>query len=167
MEMGYERVGYEAARLLDQLMKQNGKGRRAAGKLATPRQIILPPQGLVVRESTDFYSVDDELVTGALRFIATNSHRPINCDDVARSLQIQTRTLQRRFREVVDWPIADEIRRVRIERAKRELTQTKRSLADIARDVGFGDRMRMYEVFRRELGVTPREYRKQRQLERR
>ena len=102
-----------------------------------------------------------------MRFIATNSHRPINCDDVARSLQIQTRTLQRRFREVVDWPIADEIRRVRIERAKRELTQTKRSLADIARDVGFGDRMRMYEVFRRELGVTPREYRKQRQLERR
>lgn len=167
MEMGYERVGYEAARLLDQLMKQNDKRRRAAGKLAAPRQIILPPQGLVVRESTDFYSVDDELVTGALRFIATNSHRPINCDDVARSLQIQTRTLQRRFREVVDWPIADEIRRVRIERAKRELTQTKRSLADIARDVGFGDRMRMYEVFRRELGVTPREYRKQRQLERR
>jgi AraC-like DNA-binding protein len=54
---------------------------------------------------------------------------------------------------------------VRIERAKRELTQTDQSIATIARNVGFGESMRMYEVFRRELDVTPSEYRKQRQLE--
>jgi len=65
---------------------------------------------------------------------------------------------------VLDRPIATEIRRVRIERAKRELTQSNRSLAEIARDVGFGEAMRMYEVFRRELGTTPSDYRKQRQV---
>jgi LacI family transcriptional regulator len=77
----------------------------------------------------------------------------------------ETRTLQLRFRKVLNRPIAAEIRRVRIERAKRELTQSERRLSEIARDVGFGEPMRMYEVFRRELGVTPSDYRKQRQLE--
>lgn len=34
--------------------------------------------------------------------------------------------------------------------------------AGTQRDVGFGESMRMYEVFRRELGTTPSEYRKRR-----
>lgn len=161
IEYGYERIGYEAAKVLASLMKANSKQRAVGG--ATPPHLLLQPQGLIVRESTDFYAVHDELVTQALHFIAANSHREINVDDVAKELALHPRTLQRRFREVVDWPIADEIRRVRIERAKRELTSTNRSMAEIAREVGFGDRMRMYDVFKRELGVTPRAFRQQRQ----
>ncbi len=155
VEMDFERVGYEAARLLHQLMDGN----------PIPKDPILhPPQGLVVRGSTDFIAVNDELVALALRFIAANSHRPIGQDDVSKAVGAETRTLQNRFRKVLDRPIATEIRRVRIERAKRELTQSDRLLSEIARNVGFGETMRMYEVFRRELGVTPSEYRKQRQL---
>lgn len=56
------------------------------------------------------------------------------------------RMLQCRFREVVDWPIADDIRRVRIEQAKYERSHSQYSLAEIAR---FGNRMRMYDVIRR------------------
>jgi LacI family transcriptional regulator len=160
VEIGYERIGYEAARLLDGLMSPRTKRRQSRGD--SPEHLVLPPQGLIVRESTDFYAVDDEVVTQALRFIATNSHRDINVDDIAKALALHPRTLQRRFRKVVAWPIIEEIRRVRIERAKRELTNTALSLSEIARAVGFGDRMRMCEVFRRELGITPRAYRHQR-----
>ena len=155
VEMGYERVGYEAARLLHQLMD---------GKKPPSEPILLLPQGLVVRESTDFFAVEDELVAAALEFISQNSHRRIGQDDVSRAVNAETRTLQLRFRKVLDRPIATEIRRVRLERAKRELTQSDRTLAAIAHDVGFGEAMRMYEVFRRELGTTPSDYRKQRQL---
>jgi LacI family transcriptional regulator len=155
VELGSERVGYDAAQLLTLMM--NGK--------KFPRETLLPPVGMVVRESTDFFAVDDELVAAALAFISANSHRSIGADDVANSVSTETRTLQRRFRRVLDRPIATEIRRVRIERAKRQLAQSDESLAQIAHDVGFGPAMRMYEVFRRELGVTPSEYRKQRVLE--
>lgn len=170
VEIGYERIGYEAARLLGTLMderdeRRGGQSLLSARSAATPRQIILPPQGLVVRESTDFYAVADPLVAAALQFIAANSHLPLNGDAVAQALSVHSRTLQRRFRKVVAWPIAAEIRRVRLERAKRELAQSDRSLAQIARDVGFGERMRLYEVFLREVGVTPSTYRKQRRLE--
>lgn len=161
VEIGYERIGYEAARLLDERMQSPGK--RRGSQSQSPHHLLLPPLGLVVRESTDFYAVDDEVVTQALRYIAANSHRDINVDDVARAVHLHPRRLQRRFRQVVDWPIADEIRRVRIERAKRELTNTDLSLSEIARSAGFGDRMRMCATFLRELGVTPRAYREQRQ----
>ena len=153
IELGHDRVGYEAARLLQRLME---------GKNPPSEPILLPPPGLVVRESTDFFAVEDELVASALEFISKNSHRRIGQDDVARAVNAETRTLQLRFRKYLDRPIAAEIRRVRIERAKRELSQSTRRLSDIARDVGFGESMRMYEVFRRELGVTPSDYRKQR-----
>ncbi|MFT5527636.1 MAG: LacI family transcriptional regulator [Pirellulaceae bacterium] len=156
MEIGYERIGYESARLLQSLMD---------GEQPPTNPIFLSPQALVVRESTDFFAVKDELVAAALEFISANSHRRIGQDDVSRAVSAETRTLQLRFRKVLNRPIATEIRRVRIERAKRELTQSDRRLADIARDVGFGQAMRMREIFVRELGVTPSEYRKQRRLE--
>ena len=155
MEFGFEMVGYEAAKLLHQLMD---------GAEPPTEPILLPPQGLVIRESTDFHAVSDELVAAALKFISENCHRHIGQDDVSRAVTAETRSLQRRFRVVLNRPIVAEIRRVRIERAKRELAHSNRSLAEIARDVGFGKSLRMCEVFRRELGVTPSEYRKQRQL---
>jgi len=155
VEIGYVRIGYEAAQLLDRLMD---------GAAAPDKPILLPAQGIVVRESTDFVAVDNELIASALAFIAANSHQPIGQDDVSKAVNTQTRTLQRHFRKYLGRPIASEIRRVRIERAKRELTQSNRTMTQVARAAGFGESMRMYEVFRRELGVTPSQYRKERQV---
>lgn len=155
VEIGYERVGYEAARLLHRMMD---------GAEAPAAPVLIPPEGLVVRESTDFFAVNDDVVAAALEFISRNCHRRIGQNDVSRAVCSETRTLQLRFRRVLDRPIAAEIRRVRIERAKRELSQSERSLSAIARDVGFGEAARMYEVFRRELGVNPTEFRRQRRM---
>jgi AraC-like DNA-binding protein len=153
IEFGFERIGYEAAQLLHSLMD---------GSQPPAEPTLLPPQGLIVRESTDFHAVQDELVAAALQFISTNCHCPIGQHDVAKAVHAETRTLQNRFRKHLGRAIVAEIRRVRIERAKRELTQSKKRLSDIARDVGFGDSMRMYEVFRRELNITPGQYRHRR-----
>ena len=155
IEIGYDRIGYAAAELLDRLM---------AGHPPPAAPIRLPPHGLVVRESTDFFAVTNPTVAAALAFISANSHRPIGPDDVAAAVGAETRTLQNHFRKAIDRPVATEIRRVRVERAKRELAQSDRPLAAIARDVGFGNIQRLYEVFRREVGVAPGEYRLQRQL---
>jgi len=71
------------------------------------------------------------------------------------------RTLQNRFRKSLSRSIGAEIRRVRVERAKRELAQGTQTLAAIARDVGFGNSQRLCDVFRREVGISPGKYRKQ------
>lgn len=155
MEFGYERVGYESAKLLNQLID---------GKRLNTNTVLIPPQGLIVRESTDFLIADDELISAALSYIAANSNRRIGQGDVARALSVETRTLQNRFRKVLNQSIAGTIRQVRLERAKRELVQSNRPLKNIARDVGFGSAMRMYDLFKRELGMTPTQFRKQRRL---
>lgn len=151
VEIGYDRIGYTAAGLLEQLIDGHEK---------PVEPIRLAPHGLVVRESTDFYAVENAVVAAALAYIAANSHRPIGPDAVARAVGAETRTLQNYFRKSLKRPIANEIRRVRVERAKRELAQGDRALTAIARDVGFGTIQRLYEVFRRELGLSPGAYRK-------
>ena len=163
VEMGYERVGQEAARLLERLMDEREQG-KPPRKATSPEHVFVPPRGVVVRESTDFFAVDDTLIADALAFIAANSQRQINANDVAQALNIGLRSLQSRFNEVVGRPISAEIQRGRIERAKRELVDSKRPIKEIAHDVGFGRARRMNEAFRRELGVTPGEYRRQRRV---
>jgi LacI family transcriptional regulator len=149
VEIGYDRIGYAAAELLD-------------GRAAPAAPLRLAPHGLAVRESSDFFAVESELVAAALAYISGNSHRSIGPDDVARAAGAETRTLQNHFRKTLQRPIAAEIRRVRLERAKRELSHGDRPLAAIARGAGFGTIQRLYEVFRRELGIAPGEYRRQR-----
>lgn len=154
VDVGHERVGYEAARLLHRLIE---------GHAPPTRAVLLPPAGVVARESTDFQVVDDAVVEQALKFIAEHYQHRIGPDDVADAVGVQTRTLQNRFNKALGWPVATEIRRVRVERAKRALTDSDRLVADIAEEVGYPNPMRLYEVFRRELGVSPSAYRKQRQ----
>jgi len=185
VEIDCERVGYEAARLLDELMDEadarQTRGKKAkpnkkdndkqdpdaakADQPAEPRHILMPPRGLVVRESTDFFAVENEVLRAALEYIAANCSEKIRPADVAKATSVEPRTLQRRFKKYLGRGIGTEIRRVRLERAKRELAQTDRTIASISHHVGFGPPMRMYEVFCRELGVTPSEYRRQRQSE--
>ena len=164
MEFGYERVGYEAAQLLGRLMDGRDNKKKTKSR-AVPEHILVRPRGLVVRESTDFHAVDDELVAGALTFIADRSHLNIGQAEVSRAVATGTKTLQRRFQKVLGRTITQEIRRVRIERAKRELTQTDRPLEEISRETGFGPRKRMYEVFCRDVGLSPSQYRRQQQKE--
>jgi LacI family transcriptional regulator len=153
IEFGFEQIGYEAARLLDRLM---------GGESPPPGPIWLPPQALIVRESTDFLAVDDKLIAAALAFIAANAHRPIGPDDVADAVATGQRTLSRRFQKSLRRTVAAEIRRVRIERAKRELAESDRPAGKISHAVGFGPPIHMHKVFVRELGLTPGEYRRQR-----
>ena len=142
-----------SARLLDRLM---------SGEASPKKPTLLPAQGVVVRESTDFISVDNNLVASALAFIAANYHLAIGADDIAQAVSTHTRTRQRNFRSYLERPIVNEIRNVRIEHAKRDLTQTNHPFSKIAQDVSFGEAKRMCEFFRREVGITPKQYRQER-----
>jgi LacI family transcriptional regulator len=167
IELDYVRVGYEAAQLLDRLM-----GARASPSAGNKKRAPLPieqhrisPRGLIVRESTDFHAVGDESVLAALNFISANSHKPIGPNEVARETATHPRTLTNKFHQYLGRTIAQEIRRVRMERAKRELAETDKPLSRIAVNVGFGQLTQMYQVFCRETGNSPLHYRKQRQIQ--
>jgi LacI family transcriptional regulator len=133
--------------------------RMMTGKtLMVPHQLVAPT-GVIPRNSTDFVAVDDPLVAAALRYISANISRVIDVPDVCRQVVTGRRTLERRFRSVLGRSIGDEIRRLRLERAKRDLAQREVSLKQVARNAGFRDAKRLHEAFRSALGESPSSYR--------
>ncbi len=153
IEWGFDRQGFRAAELLDQLMD---------GKSPPSEPQLLAPVEIVVRQSTDVMAVNDSLVSRAFRFMAENSHRPIKVDDVASAVSSTRRSLERRFREVLGRTIADEITRLRLDRVKRLLIETDEPIKNLAVQSGFGGPVQMCKVFHRIEGVTPSQFRKQR-----
>jgi LacI family transcriptional regulator len=165
IECGFERVGYEAAKMLDRLMDE-GEGVEAGHASATLEHVILPPVGVVLRESTDRYASTDPVVAEAQAYIFEQCHTHLDVSTVAEKLLVSPRTLQNHFAAHLKRSVGQEIRRVRLERAKQELATTDRAVHEIAVRAGFGSNARLCEVFKREVGMSPSEYREQRQVKR-
>lgn len=153
IELGYERVGFRAAELLDAMMD---------GSPPPAEPIYLEPVELLPRQSTDALAVDDPLVAEALRFIAEHSDERIRVGDVAAGILVERRTLERRFRASLGRSIAREIARLRVERLKRRLVESDTPMKHLARESGFHDSTQMCTVFRRIEGISPGAYRRNR-----
>jgi len=154
IDLGYTQVGYRAAELLDRLMD---------GEPPPEGPEWIAPAELFPRQSTDAYAVDDPLVGRALRFIAEHGHERINVGTVARTIPTNRRTLERRFRESLGRTVAEEITRLRVERVKRRLVETDEPLKAVASGAGFTSAQQLYKVFLRTEGLSPGQFRRQRQ----
>ncbi len=151
IELGAVRVGWQAAQMLDQLMK---------GGPEPVEAIRISPERIVERHSTDLIAVSDPAVAAALRFIRENAHRAVLVDDVARAAHVGRRTLETRFRSLLKSSLHDAIRRERIQRACRLLTETDMLVEVVAEASGYATRERFNQAFRQETGTTPSAYRK-------
>jgi LacI family transcriptional regulator len=144
-------VGYSAAELLSRLLK---------GQPAPKEPILLPPGRIITCRSTDTVAIEDELLAAAVRFIKQHSHERIQITDILREVPISRRALEKAFRKLLGRSPAEEVRRVRIDRAVQMLCDTSWSMPRIASAVGFVRPELLTRAFRRELGTTPSEFRK-------
>jgi LacI family transcriptional regulator len=144
------RTGYEAASLLDRLMK---------GEPVEPSAHLVEPLGLVVRKSSDMLAIDDEEVSAAVRFIREHACQGISVTDVLEDLSIGRRALEGRFRNLVGRSVHDEIERVRLNRVRELLRQTDLSLAAIADKTGFNHEEYLSVLFKKRFGMPPGAYR--------
>ena len=79
--------------------------------------------------------------------------------DLAAHAGLSPRHLQRRFAAEMGTPPASYVEQVRIESARRALTEGDDPVDAIARRCGFGTAETLRRVFQRRLGVAPSEYR--------
>lgn len=163
LELPHERIGYEAARMLNELIdtRRSHLRQRSAKTPLTdgPTKVYLPPVGIVARQTTDFHAVDDPLVRQALGYIDTHIHRPILIDDIAEHLNVSRATLTKRFSSKLGRTINKELQRLRIERVKRELSSGDKPIHQIAPAAGFSSVRRLNEMFSRIVGCAPSTYR--------
>lgn len=144
------RTGYEAAALLDRMMR---------GKKVAPTAHLIAPLGLAPRQSTDVLAIDDRQIARAVQFIREHACTAINVGDVLRAVPLSRRVLEQRFQRLLGRTPREEILHVRLNRVKELLTETKLSLDEIAERVGFEHVEYLSVVFKRETGLTPSKYR--------
>lgn len=146
-----ERIGHEAAAMLHRMMN---------GQKPPTEPLLIPPHGVVSRQSTDVLAIDDPAVVRALRYIRTHAHHGIVVDDILREVPISRRSLEIQFRSYLGRSPAEEIRRVRLERGKQLLGRRELSITEIAMACGFSNATRFGVAFRKSFGTTPRAFRK-------
>jgi LacI family transcriptional regulator len=147
-----ERIGYEAASLLDGML---------AGKKPRQQVIFIQPSGVITRRSTDVLAIEDRHITAATCFIREHACEGIDVSDVLKVVPLSRSTLERRFLRALGHSPKDEILRTRLARAKQLLSETDHSLAHVADTVGFEHPEYLSVIFKKKTGLTPGEFRTQ------
>jgi LacI family transcriptional regulator len=150
VEPGHLNVGYQAAALLDSLLRGGAAPRKA---------LQLQPLETVTRQSSDILAVADPRVGMALRLIREHAPSGMRIDDIAREVGLSRSVLQRRFRATLHCSIHQEILNVRIRHARELLATTEISLAAVAEQAGFKHQEYLGAVFRARVGKTPAQVR--------
>lgn len=146
-----EELGYQAARQLDRLMK------REINHKEPP--VLIAPHGIIRRQSTDVLAVDHPAVFKALRYIKAHYGEPITIDDIVEHTGLSKRGLEKAFEKHLGRTPASELRRIRLDKAKRLLTQTNEKIESIALDCGYSNSSNLSCAFRRDTQLSPRAYR--------
>jgi LacI family transcriptional regulator len=142
----HARVGYEAAALLDDLL---------CGAPAPDRPVLIAPQQVIARRSTDTLAIDDPSIAAALRLIREHAHASLHVDVIAHEINLSRSVLQRRFRARLKRSVHQEILAARIHRARDLLINTNLPLVAVAERAGFKHQEYMGAVFKARLGTTP------------
>jgi len=143
------RIGYEAARILDQWMH----GKPYGGGMQ------IDPLGVVLRQSTNMLCLTDPHVAAAVRFIRDHACNGINVDDVLAEVPLTRRALEHRFKKLLGHTPHDEILKLQFLRVKQLLAETSLPLATIATRTGFRHVEYLSAVFKQRFGMPPSEYR--------
>jgi LacI family transcriptional regulator len=145
------RTGYEAARLLDQMMN---------GKTARSETHLIPPLGVITRQSTDVLAIEDRNIARAVYYIRKHACDGIKVQDVLKAVPQSRRLMENRFKKIIGRTPHEEIIRVQLERVKQLLTATELPLEEIAERTGFRHVEYLSVAFKREVGMPPSGFRK-------
>lgn len=147
-----ENGGYQAARILDGLMK---------GRIREKKTFLINPTGIASRESTERSKISDPLINQAIRFINLNSMIALSVQEVVNHVGSSRRLLEIRFQNVLGRSILQEISRARLDRVKQLLEKTDLKVREIADVCEFGTDGYLCRFFHRETGQTISEFRTQ------
>lgn len=151
LEVPSARIGYEAAALLDRLMRTHRR---------TAEPILVEPSGILhARASTNLPDTSGRDIQACRDHIRAHLAEPITTPDLARQVALSRRTLERKFLQSTGRSIHDEIQTQRLTRAQELLLQTSLPIQKISAACGFTTPSYFIQQFRRATGRTPGAFR--------
>jgi AraC-like DNA-binding protein len=95
----------------------------------------------------------------AVEALAAGDLDGLSLEGFARGLELSARQVSRLFREEFGCTFREHLAKLRIERARRLLAETERSIVDVAGETGWSSLAHFNSAFRRWVGATPSAYR--------
>lgn len=123
-------------------------------------------EGAVAPHRSPPYEPPDisRLIKNIIQYINHNFKEDITLSKIAREFWLNPSYLSRQFKVNVGVNITEFITGRRLEYAKAQLAASDASISEIALNAGFNNISYFNTVFKRRLGVSPRQYRKEQRL---
>lgn len=142
-------LGRRAAEALDRMMRRP----------VQPRTAYIPPIGVVERESTRTIPPAGHLIQQALDFIRQHYGDRIGVKEVAKHLHVSEQLLRLRFRQMQGRSVRDTLLGIRLDEARRLLSETRLPVSEVASKCGFASACRMAHFFTERTGAPPSAWR--------
>ena len=143
-------IGYQAAALLDRML---------AGEPIAEHTVLLPPLGVIRRQSTDITAVRDVEMVRALELIRQEACDGLTARDVARRVNVSRTRLEGLFQQWIGRSVHQEIIRIRLATARHLLRHTTLAMPEITVRCGVSYPSQLSHLFRKHFGVSPSQYR--------
>ncbi len=113
-------------------------------------------------EKTYFYKDQVEKVRAIKALIISDLTQSYTIEELAQNFQISQTSLKKCFKEIYGKPISSWLREYRINTARELLIEDKeKSIGDIAFLVGYESAGKFSAVFKKQCGLSPKDYRRQ------
>ncbi|MCG8509161.1 MAG: helix-turn-helix domain-containing protein [Rhodospirillales bacterium] len=146
-----ETVGRRAAMLLHD---------RLWGQPFPDDPVYIEPLGVLSRQSTDTLAIEDSALRQAIAVLREHAFEPIHIKQLLDLVPMSRRQFELSCKDVLGRTPAEELRRLRLERAKGLLVDTDDAINSIAEQVGFNHAEVLNRSFRTHVSMTPTAFRK-------
>ena len=154
VDQAARRIGFEAAALLDRLMRGGATADRPRRR-GTAGDVVVPPVGVVARASTDTLATTDEVVVTVLQALRADPWHKPSVPAIAERAGLSRAALEQRFRSAVGRSIHEEHVRLRVQSLRKLVVESDLPLKTIATRAGFPSVQYMTTFLRRHSGLTP------------
>lgn len=131
--------------------------------LETARFLLVDPPGRTQQPYDHFVprlGHGDAAILKVQHWLQATGARDHSVQDLARRAGLEERTFLRRFRKATGLRPTEYAQQIRIAKAREALELSRRPVAQIAWDVGYGDASAFRKLFQRITGLAPADYRR-------
>lgn len=125
--------------------------------------VIREVTNTVSDKSMDKKKQSERSMTEAKAFLDRNLYRDLSVEETATHVGLSTSYFSLLFKQTFGETFIEYVTRQRMERAKAMLAETAKSVALIAKEVGYAERRYFTKVFMKYTGENPTDYRNRRQ----
>ncbi|WP_316822869.1 GlxA family transcriptional regulator [Pedobacter gandavensis] len=101
----------------------------------------------------------DELVAKTQLCIENSFKEAVTIEDILQHIPSSRRNIVRRFKQATGNTLIEYLQKTRIEAAKKLLEQTNLSILEVMLDSGYNDLKTFRQLFKKNSGMTPKDYR--------